>query len=261
MAYDLNKLKEKYTKLNTKKQPSPFENTFKIQAGSNFIRILPSADDPNAPDIVDIPQHVLRFGQDLKYIQCLKAHNEECPVCQAYFHIWDMVKAGDKSLEHLGKGSTSIKAKTRYFFNILDRRDNKVKVFSCPEKLFGIIMAYVFGNEEKGIDPVENFFDLEKGYDFNIIGSMQGEYMTHDQSVPKMKPSPLAASKKEIDEILSQRSDLTKLVRKEDYSEVKILVQNLFVNATTPTKSQEKEPNPPALSDEDFAAKLNSKVQ
>ena len=261
MTYDINKLREKYKQLSEKQQKTEEGNKdsyLKIAEGSNMIRILPGKGE-GEPFYVETALHVLKNNGQLKYYHCLKVHNESCPLCDAYYKVWDRVNAGEKHLEPLGKGSNSIRPKPRYYMNAVNRKDDTVKIYSAPEKVFTLIMTNMLGNDELGIDALGDVTDVNEGYDFNVVAGKQAEFLEFSQSRFRPKSTP-AGTPQKIAEYMDLRHDLNSLVKKEDYAELKLVADSLLANGASNVEPVEVQPKKMAMSDEEFKAKINSKV-
>lgn len=260
MAYDLNKLREKYKQLSEKQQPkeNALDNYLKVAEGSNMVRILPAINEGEM-FYTETALHVLKQGDQLKYYHCLKIHNEPCPLCEAYFKVWDRIKAGEKHLEPLGKGSNSLRPKPRYYMNVVNRKDDTVKIYSAPEQVFTKIMVNILGNDELNIDSLGDVTDLQTGRDLNIIAAKKDVFLDFTQST--FRPSPtVAGTPQKIAAYLDSRHDLNALVKKEDYSELKlvadsILATGVIVESSTPVTK------PSPLTDAEFEAKINQGIK
>jgi hypothetical protein len=258
MAYDLNKLAETYKNLNKKakeKQEKSGDSIyFKIEEGSNPVRVLPSKDD-NFPFFVHSKLHGVNLNGQLRYYHCRKMHNEPCPLCEAYYEMWKQHKAGNtKIAETFGKGNTSIKPKDRYYVNVINRKDDSVKVMALPEKLFRTLMSYMVGDEELGIEALGDITDVNNGYDFNVIATKQDKFLDYSQSRMKTKTSPAGQSAKQIEEFLSARHDLIALIKNEDFTELKQIADTILSGAATAVKT-DSEPTKEA-SEEEFKKSL-----
>jgi hypothetical protein len=265
MAIDLNKLREKYKQIadkenNTENKLS--DSFLKVANGSNMIRILPPKTEEES-FMVEIPEHRFKWGSGIHYVTCFKAHNESCPLCDAYYKLWDMHNAlglpkGSKS--KFGSRAGTIRGKPRYYMNVLNRKDNTVKIYSAPEQVFVLVMQGILGNDDLGIEPLGDVTDLQAGYDFNLISTPKGEFQSFEQSRFRATPSPLG-NKSEIASILDQRHNLQALIKNEDYEKVKLLAESLLLDEPV-TQSKEDSgavEKPAPVTDEEFKNKINSK--
>ncbi len=275
MAYDLNKIKELYKKeLEKEAKKESYENGegnnyLKLEKGSNLVRILPVSDEK--PFFTHTKLHVLKNAEGkIRYYHCLKVHGEDCPLCDAYFEIWKRDKAaganGKSALAlKFGSGQSTIKPKPRYYMNVINRKDNSVKVLSAPDQIYKKIIANMSGDEELNIEELGDVTNIETGYDFNVIvGTNKGqdgkEYTSYAQSEFKRKPNPAAASKLEVEKALESRHNLDSLVKKESYDELKQLADVILSGNSMEDKPTQVEtevtPTAKVLTEEEFRATL-----
>ena len=262
MAYDLNKLREEYKKISEKSQKnegSGSDNFIKISEGSNMVRILPARVDGEA-FYTKTALHVVKQGGNLKYFHCIKAVSEEpCPLCDAYWTIWARIKAGETHLEPIVKGSNSIRAKPRFYMNVVNRKDDTVKIYSAPESVFSKISVNILGDDKLNIDSLGDVTDTATGRDFNIIAAKKDIFLEFDQSSFRPVSTP-AGTPQKIAEYLDQRHDLNVLVKKEDYSELKLVADSLMATgASNEVVAPVAKPAP--LTDAEFEAKINQGIK
>lgn len=263
MAFDIDKLRDKYKKMTEEKGDGQgnSENFLKLSEGSTMVRILPAKEDEDF-FYVESSEHRFKWNNKIHYLTCLKQFNEPCPICDAVYKLWDMhndldLAKGAKS--KYGSRAGTIKAKPRYFMNVLNRTDNSVKIYSAPEQVFKIVMQNMLGDDALNVDALGDVTDLENGYDLNIKAVKKGDFLGFETSVFRPKPSAVGDAKATA-AILDQRHDLKALLKKPSYDEVKLLAQSLLIDEVTTEAKKDGEANTPnPVSDDDFKAKLNKK--
>ena len=156
---DLNKVKEAKKKCD---RVSGLDlNWFSIEMGNNEVRILPPVKGVS-PLFKEALYHYQMIQDDEgrdRSLLCRSTFGEDCPACE---WVAELVESGD---DDDSKKAGRIKAKTRYFFQLIDRQneDHGVKIGMFPpsiaERIFSLIM-----------DPnVAGVTDPDDGYDINII--------------------------------------------------------------------------------------------
>jgi hypothetical protein len=217
----MEELRKKKEKLANKGSGGNFLENF-VQIGekeSASLRILPG--NPN-PEQFYAETAIHKVGEN--NFHCLRKHDEKCPLCELYFEIWKDINndgketpAGEAKRDFLFKNGLG--ASDRYYFNVYDRRDSKVKILSQGVKIFQKILDGMFdedfGNGETYI------FDTEKGWDFNLKMEKVAGYNNYDKSSFRIKSTPLAESEEEIANILAQRHDLSVLIKLPAFEEVR----------------------------------------
>ena len=104
--------------------------------------------------------------------------------------------------------------------NILDRDSGDVKILSVGVILFKKIVASML-DEDFG-----DITDLQDGFDFKIIKTMEGQWPKYDQSQPRPKSEP-TGSDAEIAAYMDSLHDVHGLVKLEDYDDVKTAAMNV----------------------------------
>jgi hypothetical protein len=167
-------------------------------------------------------------------------------------------EASDKKL------ANKIRARSRYYFNALDRADeDKVKVFSVGVKMYRTIVGSILDDDYITEDE-ETLIDLNNGHDYKIQKVMEDGWPKYEGSMPRPAITPAAGSKKAIAEIMDSLHDIQALVRHEDYAEVKLMAESIAVTGrvaamsksiTTEGKPSEKVEEA-EVSNEDYLAKM-----
>lgn len=220
MAIDLNALRKKHEEMMKKGSGGGadfIKNFYQIKDGTNTVRILPpKAEGKEFYAETKIHRIPMENGQT-KNVHCRKVHGENCPLCDLYYALWKTGKKEDEALARV------IKPRERYYLNILDRETSDVKILSIGQILYKKIVAAM-------IDPdFGDITDPEKGYDFKIVKTMEGQWPKYDQSSPRPKPSVLG-TKAEVAKIMDTLHDIHALVKKEEYDEVKRIAETLSIS-------------------------------
>ena len=248
MAIDLDAIRRKHEEISSPAgtgggDSSFLDNFIQLQEGNNVVRILPGKDE-ETQFFAETKIHRVK-GPDGKFrnVHCRKVHGEKCPLCDLYYSLW---KTGVKEDETLAR---SIKPRSRYYMNVVDRETGKVKILSVGimifQKLLNTILDEDFGD----------ITDLNTGHDFKIIKVMDGEFPKYDQSQARPKPSE-AGSKAEVAEWMDSLHDVHGLVKKEEFTEV----QNIADEISPPSlrsKGYEETPSQEG-SDDEFLEKMKS---
>lgn len=219
-------LRKKKEKLENKGQGGDFLENF-VQIAENEtaqLRILPG--NPN-PEEFYIETALHKIGEN--NFHCPRKRDEKCPICDLYVDIWKDINSDGKD-SPAGKAkrdfifNNGIRPSDRYYFNVYDRRDGKVKILSQGLKVFQKILDGMFdpdfGNGETYI------FDVENGWDFNLKMKKVAGYNNYDNSAFRPKQTPLAESEEEIASILAQRHDIRALVKIANYEELRAVADS-----------------------------------
>lgn len=234
---DLSKLQAKYEEMNKEKSGDNqdfLEKFLQLKMDTNLVRILPWRDDSKEfyaeTAIHRIPPSKNDLQGQAKNVHCLKLIGQKCPICDAYFNTWKTINSVGKDTpegKKLAKIAYAIKAQPRYYLNVLVRETGEVKILSIGKKLFNNIVKKILDEDYNG-----KLLDLEEGYDYKIIknmvkGSDGREYPNYDGSIPRPKPS-VVGSKAEIAKIMDELHDVHGLVKHEEYSTIKQIVDEFF---------------------------------
>lgn len=266
MAIDLDALRQKHEQINApageKKENNDFLKQFyQIPWGTNSIRFLPWKDESQQFYAETSIHRVPTSDGKVKNVHCRKIHNEACPLCDLYYDQWAIVnRIDDKDNAESKKAkalATQIKARSRYYFNIVDREAEKgeeVKILSVGimlfKKIVGAIMDPDFGD----------ITDFETGHDFKIIKEKDGEWPKYDQSAPRPMSSP-TGKKGEIAAYMESLHDVHALVKLEDYETCKDAVTTLLGGVVSDPKTAQQiteETKPVDVPDGDYLSTLQS---
>ena len=185
------------------------------------VRLLPGKDD-ETPFYVKTMIHRLqgagKDGNDANF-HCRKVHGDECPLCDLYFGTWkwvnDNIPTAEQKEHPHAKYANYIRAKDRYYINVLDRETDEVKILSVGIKLFTKIVG-AFTDEDFG-----DITDLQTGHDFKIIKTKNGNWPDYSNSSARPKETPTSPTKKRIAEVMDSLHDLAALVKTYEYDEIK----------------------------------------
>ena len=249
---NLNELRKKYEQINNPGSGNAdfLSKFFMMDEGTSVVRVLPWKDE-NAEFYAETAIHRL----DDKNYHCPRVKGDKCPVCDTYYDLWKQINSigkdspEGKELQEMARG---IKARKRYYLNVVDRRDEKVKILSVGQKLFGKVLDCFF-DEDFG-----DITDLKEGWDFKIVKDTQGQWPNYDKSAPKPKQSG-AGSDSEVATWMDELHDIHGLVKIADYDDLKQMMLSL-TGAPDPKTIEEIEASAPAEtdSDDDYLAHLKN---
>ena len=216
---NLNALKEAWEN-RTKRGSFKFWKPMKY--GRYTVRFLPPA-SPDGLFFYETAQH--RIGEN--YYFCPKAEGDDCPICEYYKSLYD-----DGSDEAIALAK-EIKPRKQYLYNIIIRDElgqevenpKEIHTYMSGKTLYEALMDYFF-DEDYG-----DLTDVENGYDFTIVKE-QGDlgFPNYKKSKPRKNPSPLFDNDEEIEEVLSNISDLKNEVDYKSYQELKEALQKFIEN-------------------------------
>jgi len=218
---NLNELRKKYEQINN---PGGGGNTdflskfFMMEEGTSVVRVLPWKDD-SQEFYTETAIHRL----DDKNYHCPRVKGGKCPVCDTYYDLWKQINVIGKETpegKELAELARGIKARKRFYLNVVDRRDEKVKILSVGQKLFGKILDCFF-DEDFG-----DITDLKEGWDFKIVKDTQGQWPNYDKSAPKPKQSE-AGTDAETATWMDEIHDIHGLVKVADYEELRQMMMSL----------------------------------
>lgn len=214
--------------------------------GSNVIRFLPGKEDPFeffSESVVH--KYVDEEGKHRKY-RCRKPAGEKCPVCELFWDLWKMHKElnlpkGQKS--KYGDLATKIKQKSLFYAVAVSRKlqeagENPVKIAAMGKQLFDVVMGELVNPEnladDSNGDPDEDshMLSLDKGLDFDVIVTKNGEFNNFQTSKAKRKHTK-AGSPLEVAEWMEHQIDLSKFSEVDSYEDGKKIVDNLLASLST----------------------------
>ena len=191
MSLDLAKLREAHANLN-KQGGGDNEGKYVIlKKGTNVVRILPPKDPTDLFYAETKIHRVVDEEGNNRNFHCRKMHDEECPVCDAYFALWKKhnqlfpdKETARKEDSEFKKAARSIKPGKRFYMNVVDRDDdNKVKVLSVGIKVMDKILADILGD-------FGDITDLKEGRDFKVEKNEDGQWPDYSKSSTRPQVSP-----------------------------------------------------------------------
>ncbi len=258
---DLDAIKRKFEELQNKKQASGevFDNKFlKIEGNETVVRILPAKEEGDA-FYSETASHAWKDGDKYVVYGCLATNTAEhtpteCPLCVLNKALWKAHNAlklpgkQDKSKFSILAGK--VKAKPRYFMNVLERETKQVKIFSTGGKLFEKILG-LFQNEDYG-----NILDTDVGHDFKIVKKFVDGFNNYDDSIPRPKAQPLAENKKEEAEIMDRLHNLFDHITYKDYDTLKLVADQLSASVNLLNEQENSRNSTTNNEIEDYLKKL-----
>ena len=244
MGIDLNKLRNLHLELTEKqaggKNNDFYEKFYKIEEGKkNTIRLLPGREEDEfyaRTAIHRISTGVDSKGNELtKNYHCRRVHNETCPLCDLYFSLWKEPYGRDNHKALARK----IKARDRYYFNVLDRSvedatsEGAIKILSVGMKLFDKIIGTMC-DEDFG-----DITDFKTGNDFKLVKTQVDGWPNYDQSSPRPK-STETGNKQEIAAIKENMHNIQELVKLFEYDDVKACADLLEASLTATQEEKEE---------------------
>jgi len=233
---DLDALRKKHEALQSGKAAGGgqdfLKNFVQLEDGTTTLRILPSKEGDDRWFYAETKIHRIGEGENVKNFHCRKVHNEKCPLCDAYYKLWDYSKkTGKDGKDQYATLARLIKPRERYYLNVAVRPANEVKILSIGQIVFKKILNTM-------MDPdYGDITDLKNGYDFKVVKEMDGGFPKYDQSSPRPKSSP-AGSPQEIAKFMDLLHDIHSLVKLEDYEDMRksaeILLTEIGITTHTP---------------------------
>ncbi len=206
---NIDELKKKYEQIQNAQTPggnSDFlKKFFMMEEGTSVVRVLPGKDEEEF-----YSETAIHRINDKNH-HCPRVKGEDCPVCDLYYRLWKVEGPMKDEAQDLAR---QIKPRKRYYLNVVDRRDESVKILSVGMKLFGKILDCFF-DEDYG-----DITDLDSGWDFKIVKDTQGQWPNYDKSSPKPKQTS-AGTKKQVAEWMDELHDIGGLIKVAGYDDLK----------------------------------------
>ena len=220
---NLDELRKKYEKVKSGNTGNAdfLSKFFMMESGVSVVRILPGAEDSSF--YAESAIHRITTDGNSKNYHCPRVKGDACPLCDAYFKLWERVNAMGKETpeaQPLIDIARTIKARDRYYLNVVDRRDSSVKILSVGQRLFTKILDCFF-DEDYG-----DLTDVEAGWDFKINKDTQGQWPNYDKSAPKPKSSS-AGTTSEVATWMDELHDIHGLVKYAEYEDLKTVAQEI----------------------------------
>jgi hypothetical protein len=251
---NLDELRKKYeqvSKQNSNSGGDFLDKFFMLEKGKSTVRILP----PQEGEQFYAETAIHRLND--KNYHCPRVSGGKCPVCDTYYDLWKRINQLGKTTpegKELIAVTKAIKARKRYYMNVIDRRDGSVKILSIGMKLFGKILDTFF-DEDYG-----DLTDMKGGWDYKIDKEVVGDdYPNYDKSAPRPKATE-AGSAQECEAWLDQRHDIQGLVKVAEYDVLKELMLP-FSNEPNPKTAEEvaqEDASAEGDGEEDYMASLKN---
>ncbi len=226
---NIEQLRQKYNEINkvgSGENPDFLNKFLRVDEGATLVRIMPSKNEE-----LDFYAETAIHRIDEKNYHCPKVQGNPCPLCDLSFKLWNTKEPGNQDI------ARQIKARKRFYLNVLDRESTEVKILSLGIKLFTKILDCFF-DEDYG-----DITHLETGHDFKIIRDNQGQWPNYDKSAPRPKSTPAGSPAEDalsMDEIHS----IHELVKPAEYEELKKLAMGITGeggSTNTDTSSEDSE--------------------
>lgn len=214
-----------------------------------LVRILPGKEEP-LDFFVETTVHKFQDSAgSWKSYHCRRTINEDCPLCNLRFELWDKHKAlklPPKTKSKYGDLATQLKQRSRYFVKAVirslveaDTTESPVKFIAMSNELFDRVMAAVTEPDLADETDPENttILSLERGNDFEVVVNKQGDYNTFKNSKPKIKKT-RAGTPKQIQEWMDSPLNLKSLVKEDSYEDGKLFAQSLLASLHNEAKSE-----------------------
>jgi len=256
MAKTLAELRELHKNMNTetKKSTGSSNGFWSPSEGDNLVRFLPGKDDP-LDFFVEASLHAHQDDQGKwNYYKCRKTEQERCPVCDFYYDLWKRHNAMGMGRDDDSKYNAMarmIKPRPRFYSTAVIRKlqeegdDSPVKILSMSKQLFDRVMAAMISEDFQDEDDPDNstIISLERGNDFNIRMTKQGQWPSYVESSAKYKKT-RAGTPSEVAEWMENELDIKSLGGIDSYEQGKELVMTLEASLN-PVKTETTSDNPP----------------
>lgn len=217
---NIDELRKKYQQINNPGGGNQdfLKKFFMMEDGTSYVRVLPQKD----PDGQFYSETSIHRINDKNY-HCPREKGDKCPVCDTYYGLWKQVNELGKEnpeAQPLIDTARKIKARKRFYMNVVDRRDESVKILSVGQKLFSKILDSFF-DEDYG-----DITDVASGWDFKIIKEQIGGFPNYDKSAPRPKSTP-AGSEAQVSTWMDELHDIHALIKLPEYDELKSLAMEI----------------------------------
>jgi len=263
MAKTLAELREMHKKIMNEDKPQTtggqgMSNWATFQDGDNFVRFLPGKDDPLEFFVEGAVHKYQNSEGQWRNYKCRKTQGEKCPVCDFYFDLWRRHKdlnlgkdaAGKNVKSKFGDLATQLKAKPRFYSigvvrALEEAGEDPVKYIAMSKQLFDRVMSAMINEDFQDENDPDNstIIDLERGNDFNIRITKQGQWPSFIESNAKYKKT-RAGTPAQVAEWMENELNLQSLVEIGSYEEGKELVMNLEASLN-PIKTETTSDTPP----------------
>ena len=212
-----------------------------FKEGDNIVRFLPGKEDP-LEFFVEGSVHKFQDSEGMwRSYKCRKPQGEKCPMCDLYFDLWKRHKELNLGKDSEGKNvkskygdlATKIKAKPRFYAigvvrALEEAGEDPVKYIAMSKQLFDRVVHAMVDADFQDEDDPENstIISLERGNDFNIRITKQGQWPTFVESSAKYKKT-RAGTPAQVAEWMENDLNLQSLVEIDSYEKGKEIVMSL----------------------------------
>lgn len=186
LADKLKKAKAKVEKEKESQGDYSKVNWFKAETGKNHMRIVPNKSKDEDGDPILFVEKSMHYGLPITKkdggilkisARCLKDFDKECPMCMRYAKL---IEEGDKD------AARQIKASSKYYYNILNYKTQKVEVLQAGVTIHNDILDLT--------DMDVEFWDVEDGLDLVLHKEVEAGKPAMFGTSYKMKPHKLKTS-------------------------------------------------------------------
>lgn len=237
MALNINKMKDKLTKLANNGKEGGSSVRWKPEPGQHSIRVIPTEDgDP-------FKELFFHYGVGGKTVLCPKKNfSDECPICNFASQLWkEGTKNEDKATQKMAK---DLFAKQRFMSPILVRGEEKkgVQVWEYGKTAYETLLGLVVNPDYGDITDPDDGLDLVIDYTKPPAGSK--DQFPQTKITPRRKSSPLCSPEyggpAKCKEILDTTPDFSTLYPRVSSEEVqKILDAALASDESAEDNSRE----------------------
>lgn len=245
MAKTLAELREMHKQAMQEDKEQPNNNGTSTWAsfkdGDNIVRFLPGKENP-FEFFVEGSVHKYQDSDGMwRNYKCRKPQGEKCPVCDFYFDLWKRHKELNLGKDSEGRNvrskygdlATKIKAKPRFYAigvvrALEEAGEDPVKYIAMSKQLFDRVMQSMFDEDFQDEDDPENttIISIERGNDFNVRITKQGQWNSFIESGPKYKKT-RAGTPAQVAEWMENELNLQSLVEIDSYEKGKEVVMSL----------------------------------
>ena len=258
MAKTLAELREMHKNMNsdTKKSGSSSNGFWSPKEGDNVVRFLPGTEDP-LDFFVETKLHAYQDDNGKwNYYKCRRTEHEKCPMCEMYYDLWKRHNEQGLGRDDESKFATMarmIKPRPRYYSTAVIRSpeeqgEDPVKILSMSKQLFDRVMQTMISDDFQDADDPDNttMISLDRGNDFNIRVTKQGQWPSYVESAGKYKKNPAAKTEALIAEYMDNDLNIKSLGEMDSYEKGKAIIMTLesslnpVMTETTPPWSEDE---------------------
>ena len=152
-----------------------------------------------------------------------RSFNEECPICELASSMWQAQEEFEKEgtpRPDLRQAAINMFAKNRYYANVLVRGEEEkgVQVYSFGKRVAQAAYEVFLDQDYNG-----KFLDVNDGFDFKIKYELEDPTDKRSAKTiirPSAKPSPLADTAEEIEDIMSTAYDLDEIYTPSELTDI-----------------------------------------